>query len=508
MPDACFNCHQRGHVARTCPKRRQKKPTQDKKIEASEDEPKSSPKTEERKKAEGEPSKNPGKKDSHMTGSTLPLSNPYMVLEEADEEETAQGVVNQENTEHEADQQTSSILKDKATAQQVDMEVEKEIKRKREREGAEAALFLSSQQQETGGQVGTDGNTSEGRDPAQRQPGSQLKLDRKAIRAASQKSQKEGRRQAGAKQKLRIDKAQIILEGGSDALFYLDILEEQGYTSKDEGINIRRVLKKAAIMSVGNWADWTWSQNSARPLQHAETCKAIFTVHDMSREYLNRKWGLQDNDRQWAKRFTGFWKSLLPAKEKVWVWKILNQGLPTLERACKWGHGDGTCARCGTAQETIRHLLWECGKAREKWRDVNYLGGDLFQRTFSSQSWIAALDKTLRHSPASLLILIAVSKAVWLERNHKTYAQQDKNIPLAVSFELAVDMAKSRPKATRDEDRRRKQAQETQNLLITLLRRSGPAVTETEDAQPANGQSQGPDPDTPSTWQASTGAHG
>ncbi|KAL3682897.1 hypothetical protein R1sor_000919 [Riccia sorocarpa] len=215
-----------------------------------------------------------------------------------------------------------------------------------------------------------------------------------------------------ARMYLRIERKEFILEGECQVTAYMEILEEQGSISPEEATSIKKTTKKVKANTVDRWADWAWERNETRPLPQAE-------IHVV-------ELGIE-----------------VEVQNKAWVWKVYHHGLPTMERASKWGAGDGTCARCETACPTL------------------------------TGSWIEIMDKTLRKSPASYFPLVACMKTIWTERNYKSYAQQNKVIPLVVSVETAATMARARLHGMREEDRRRQSLQEALNFTRRILERTG-----------------------------------
>ncbi|KAL3676811.1 hypothetical protein R1sor_026759 [Riccia sorocarpa] len=273
-----------------------------------------------------------------------------------------------------------------------------------------------------------------------------------------------------ARNYLRIRPEDFCLEGWSPTTFYIDTLVAQGRIQQAEAVTVRKVTKREHLETVGRWADWAWGQNHNRPLGELEE-QAVHIVFDRGRDYLNRKWGTADNARRWAKRFTKLWKSYLPPGDKIWMWKVFLQGLPTMDRAQKWGHGDGMCARCGIACETVDHLFWNCQAARKKWRDVEYLAEGLEASPPLTNNWIEAWDMAFRKSIACYLTFTACMKAIWTERNHKTYAGTNIHIPLAVSLKLATTMVKAKLQGIREEDRNRRMLLEALDCLKSLTSR-------------------------------------
>ncbi|KAL3677633.1 hypothetical protein R1sor_027581 [Riccia sorocarpa] len=314
-----------------------------------------------------------------------------------------------------------------------------------------------------------------------------------------------------AAKKLQIDVKEIRLEGDCHAHMYIELLKRQGILPRQKEILMKKALKSAKIQEVGRWADWAVVQNENRPLREMDaitvehgmtievqsggvsslpwywkigkrsystwslptsTCKNLYIKHDRDSMGLNHKWGRNESKRKWARRFTRVWKSFLPAKEKLWLWKVLHQGLPTAERTLKWGHGDGICARCGTQIETVDHLFWKCRHARERWEDFGYLAEGLVGCPPRARLFLEAFDDAFRENvPAAYMSFVENMTAIWSDRNTKCYTGRTSRIPCSVSINALEAMAQAQLSNLPEESRRRKPLQETLRYVTTLRER-------------------------------------
>ncbi|KAL3697349.1 hypothetical protein R1sor_011425 [Riccia sorocarpa] len=270
-------------------------------------------------------------------------------------------------------------------------------------------------------------------------------------------------------------------------------------------------LKHAKVGTVGRWSDWAYTHNSIRPLQRNEaaaeelgkeiavqsgnvedlpwywqigakrisswklqtrTCKGLFVNNTSNTEKINGRWRTSDNSRRWAKRFSKVWKSLLPAKHKILIWKLLHHGIPTLEKARTWGHGDGRCLRCGNADENVEHLFWTCEKSQEKWREFSYLAEGLKCRPPRGLNLLSSIDYTFyKNEPARYFVWMAIVNAIWQERNHRSYTGRVTRIPLSISIEHAIDMAKAQLKGVSQESRKHGPLLEAIEVALNLKQR-------------------------------------
>jgi hypothetical protein len=71
------------------------------------------------------------------------------------------------------------------------------------------------------------------------------------------------------------------------------------------------------------------------------------------------------------------WKLRVPNVVKIFLWKALNNLLPTKNNLYKKGvTKDSLCPICCLEKETIAHCLWECSTAR----DVRGGSSQIFQK--------------------------------------------------------------------------------------------------------------------------------
>ncbi|GMN19741.1 hypothetical protein TIFTF001_039884 [Ficus carica] len=74
--------------------------------------------------------------------------------------------------------------------------------------------------------------------------------------------------------------------------------------------------------------------------------------------------GLEHN--WWGK----LWKSQVPNKVKIHVWRAYHEALPTMFSLSKRGVGvNKLCPSCRTGMEDSSHVLWYCSEAQEVWRN-------------------------------------------------------------------------------------------------------------------------------------------
>lgn len=64
---------------------------------------------------------------------------------------------------------------------------------------------------------------------------------------------------------------------------------------------------------------------------------------------------------QWKKRWKRLWAAFAPTRYKIFIWRILREGLYTLDDANRIHDSDPRCMRCAkNYREDCRHLFWDC----------------------------------------------------------------------------------------------------------------------------------------------------
>ncbi|KAL3688431.1 hypothetical protein R1sor_014740 [Riccia sorocarpa] len=233
----------------------------------------------------------------------------------------------------------------------------------------------------------------------------------------------------------------------------------QNWFSEAEAIVCRRTLKKEKISKVGEWK--TWAEQAISPVRESReqmstkeigrnfiiSTQVNWKLQDITwcwkagegkitgwilpshkwkhlaadRNYeayaLNKKWARQDPARRWNKRMAKLWKSRLHIRDKTWWWKLIHQGIPTLERASKWRGDSCICKRCNQGSESVTHIFIDCRRAQKKWKEWDRL----LKRNATTYN-----DKE-QEKPLKVSILMAqntlqAQKSAWTE-NSKQYAE-------------------------------------------------------------------------------------
>ncbi|KAL2650604.1 hypothetical protein R1flu_018732 [Riccia fluitans] len=141
-------------------------------------------------------------------------------------------------------------------------------------------------------------------------------------------------------------------------------------------------------------------------------------------ESLNRHWRVEQNDDIWRSRWRLLWAGKALMKHRTWIWRLMQLGLPTCERAEKWEKSNGKCPWCSGEKESIAHLVWECRKNRNR---VSWLSEICVGDSFSTPTFLQELDYCLKSqalTPAGLTLLSEHCLACWKEWNGSVFEKK------------------------------------------------------------------------------------
>ncbi|KAL3697875.1 hypothetical protein R1sor_011951 [Riccia sorocarpa] len=147
----------------------------------------------------------------------------------------------------------------------------------------------------------------------------------------------------------------------------------------------------------------------------------IVTTEDAMEEGVAVRW--LTHAEGWDKRWKWLWSGKSLNRHKLWIWKVLNLGLFTFDRAERWGVADGECRWCYQENETVEHLLWKCPRLG---RGVSWIQESLAVDGVLPVTLLQAIDNALqRHArqPSALILLGEHFRKCWNERNRYIYDQ-------------------------------------------------------------------------------------
>jgi hypothetical protein len=111
------------------------------------------------------------------------------------------------------------------------------------------------------------------------------------------------------------------------------------------------------------------------------------------------------------------WTSMMPPKNKIFLWMVLNDCVLTKENMMKWGWkgSDTSCAFCN-AFETRNHLLFQCPVSQHVWKLCCSVDG---MNWFPGNLELIDHVATMSQKEAKIILLgaSAIFWAIWLIRN-------------------------------------------------------------------------------------------
>ncbi|KAL3693216.1 hypothetical protein R1sor_006867 [Riccia sorocarpa] len=161
---------------------------------------------------------------------------------------------------------------------------------------------------------------------------------------------------------------------GSDG--YIDLAKLQGNLLNEEDPIEAEVQMYSWLVSVkvkerdlSSVSGWTWPSNKVVGQswqQPVAEWRAIVEKKKFTSKKLSKWWNIVHDPMEWGKRWNRLWKGKSLLKHKLWIWKLLNFGLCTHDKAERWGVSDGQCTLCLREKEDVDHLTWACSRIRDR----------------------------------------------------------------------------------------------------------------------------------------------
>ncbi|XP_027155554.1 uncharacterized protein LOC113755889 [Coffea eugenioides] len=197
------------------------------------------------------------------------------------------------------------------------------------------------------------------------------------------------------------------------------------------------------------------------------------------REESNKREGCsyQQTDR---KLWKALWKLPIKYKLKIFVWKCINNGIPTKAQIFhRTQRGEPICCGCGEKEESIEHMLLQCTIAKGIWKFalVNWDGLE-DQTGYFKQWWTSMMmhTRTRREGDDHIALTVNVLWQIWKSRNARIFNSAQQH-PLKVSEKAAKEWKEyqeaiqQRPRKSTTETIRQEennQRQQTNSEVVTL----------------------------------------
>ncbi|KAL3686702.1 hypothetical protein R1sor_013011 [Riccia sorocarpa] len=483
MPDACFQCHQRGHVARNCPSRKTRRGQQEQKDEAKVEMESKKPVAPNNTGAETPFTPAPGMKEKTNSKEPVQLqfTNAFAALadlEDEDEEEhnapvaPANPTVDTEAPE--ADQADAEENLNKTT----DMEVEM-AKRKREREkGTPTSSSLDSpptlRSLSTAGLIGQNNLKLPMMISTANQSGSNARISRS--------TRSKGQKGSGIRGKaLRLRQIlKIFVREGEDWMRALQALIQHAVTKRPGGQISRlwttqelllahcpRRIPKAQT-ATGLLTAWTEAVGH-RSIEQEDILNDGYSHVNLHINLLVKQGRLTRQQEILIRRTlrsagihdVGWWadwactqNSVRPLREMdevaveigmaievqsgaieslPWFWKIGSKTYST------WLLPTALCKNLFQKHDSLNKKF-----AKSKWEGLRYLTEGPIGCPPPARTFLEAFDKAFsRNTPALYMGFVAGMKAIWHECNMKCYSGKICRIPYSISLQLVLTMAQA-----------------------------------------------------------------
>ncbi|GAB4830858.1 hypothetical protein Ancab_040201 [Ancistrocladus abbreviatus] len=128
------------------------------------------------------------------------------------------------------------------------------------------------------------------------------------------------------------------------------------------------------------------------------------------------------------------WKAKIPVKVQVFIWRAVNEAIPTRDQLVKRGVLSSTsmllCEQCGQQLEDIDHVFLKCSFAYDVWRNVCGWWG---VRIVCGPSWknlFFPCQARIRRKKARAwcIIFAATVWALWLRRNALIFRKEEQSV--------------------------------------------------------------------------------
>lgn len=174
--------------------------------------------------------------------------------------------------------------------------------------------------------------------------------------------------------------------------------------------------------------DWRWTDSTKTPRKFMLPNHKIYSLLDepgSDHERWNRHWDCMDSEVVWSTRWKKIWKSDLPFRGKLFLWRVIAQGLYTGNWAGLMGY-ESECIMCPGCSESIEHLFTRCRHALRVWnaQSVYYEGTEAAFAFGAPLNLPTTNDLCLPKRPretAQLFLLYLALWDLWTERNNQTF---------------------------------------------------------------------------------------
>ncbi|KAK3200125.1 hypothetical protein Dsin_023540 [Dipteronia sinensis] len=118
-----------------------------------------------------------------------------------------------------------------------------------------------------------------------------------------------------------------------------------------------------------------------------------------------------------------FWKTRIPIKIKIFMWKACHDWIPNMVNIARMGvQTNGLCGACKSAHETTLHSLWECDKLKHISGEWRHGGSPL--RSNHSNFFDLVCDISCLVSREEMELFYVLVWRIWFCRNSNLHGCQ------------------------------------------------------------------------------------
>ena len=121
------------------------------------------------------------------------------------------------------------------------------------------------------------------------------------------------------------------------------------------------------------------------------------------------------------------WRLKVPNKIRNFTWRACWNILPTKANLFRWKiTADNICEVCGNFEETTAHVLWNCHRAKEVWKEISLDTDKVMNRCseFLDLLWYARNVKQWPEEDIGLMVITAWG--IWTNRNEVRHRKSRK----------------------------------------------------------------------------------
>nr|XP_027103028.1 uncharacterized protein LOC113724320 [Coffea arabica] len=222
-----------------------------------------------------------------------------------------------------------------------------------------------------------------------------------------------------------------------------------------------------------------WNHCNTGHYTVASGYKYLQQVKRKRREESNKGTGCsyqQANGKLW----NTFWKLPIKYKLKIFVWKCINNGIPTKAQIFhRTRRGESICCGCGEKEESIEHILLQCKIAKEIWKFALVNWDGLEDQTGCFKQWWTSMmmqARTRQGGEDHIALTVNVLWQIWKARNTRIFNSAQQH-PFKVSEKATQEwkeyqeVSQQQPRKSTTETRRQEEnyrCEQTSSEVVTL----------------------------------------